>query len=56
MAALVVLATWFAVIVGLERNVVGRSSWEDDVLHKEFGKEWETYADSVRGRILPGVL
>lgn len=55
-AALVVLATWFAGIVFLERNVVGRLSWEDDVLHKEFGKEWETYADRVRWRILPGVL
>lgn len=38
------------------RQVAGRLSWEDEVLHNEFGKEWEAYANRVPWRILPGVL
>lgn len=50
------LVVWFGVILFLERQMAGRLSWEDDVLHNEFGKEWEAYAERVRWRILPGVL
>lgn len=55
-AALMALVVWFGVILSLERQMAGRLSWEDDVLHNEFGKEWEAYAERVRWRILPGVL
>lgn len=58
-AALVSLISsvmWFVGIAFCALQVAGRLSWEEEVLHKEFGKEWEAYAERVRWRILPGVL
>ena len=47
---------WIANVILCERNLFGRLGWEDDVLHREFGKEWEKYAERVCWRLLPGVM
>lgn len=55
-AAMAAFVVWLGDLLFIERQLAGRLSWEDDVLHKEFGKEWELYAERVRWRILPGIL
>lgn len=54
--AMIGFAVWLVDLLFIERHLFGRMSWEDDVLHKEFGREWELYAERVRWRILPGIL
>lgn len=56
LVSVVSIVIWFAGIMFCVRQVAGRLSWEDEVLHNEFGKEWEAYAIRVPWRILPGVL
>lgn len=33
-----------------------RADVEDQVLRKEFGKEWEEWAQTVRYKFIPGIL
>lgn len=54
--ALACLAIWVAGIVLTERKLAGRLVWEEEVLSKEFGKDWDEYARRVRWRILPGIF
>lgn len=55
-AAMITFVVWLGDLLLIERHLAGRLSWEDDMLHKEFGKEWELYAERVRWRIFPGIL
>ena len=36
-------------------NLVARAPNEDEILRKEFGKEWEDYARRVPYRLIPGI-
>jgi protein-S-isoprenylcysteine O-methyltransferase Ste14 len=55
-AALVVLTVWALCAATVTRNVLHRLEWEEDVLQREFGKEWLAYTKVVRWRMIPGLL
>lgn len=55
-AAMITFVVWIGAVFLIGYKLAGRLSWEDDVVHKEFGKEWELYAERVRWRIFPGIL
>lgn len=48
-----IIWTMFAVIVTL--SLVPRMKKEDSLLHKQFGKEWESWAERVPYRLFPGI-
>lgn len=54
--AMMTFVVWLGAVFLIGCKLAGRLSWEDDVVHKEFGKEWELYAERVRWRIFPGIL
>lgn len=54
-AMLSFVGAWIVAIVYCERSLAARSLSEDDVLKKEFGKEWVEYARRVPWRMLPFV-
>ncbi|KAH9474825.1 Delta(14)-sterol reductase [Psilocybe cubensis] len=45
----------FIASVALMELAVRRSNAEDELLKKEFGKEWERWADRVRYKFVPGL-
>lgn len=53
---LALLGAVLGTFVGAERGLRGRLVWEEEVLKKEFGKEWDEYARHVRWRVLPFVF
>lgn len=55
-AVMMTFVVWLGAVLLIGCKLAGRLSWEDDVVHKEFGKEWELYAERVRWRIFPGIL
>lgn len=44
-----------AVFVGAERGLRNRLVWEEEVLKREFGREWDAYTRRVPWRIVPFV-
>ncbi|KLO17803.1 hypothetical protein SCHPADRAFT_936818 [Schizopora paradoxa] len=49
------LGVMLAVFVGAERGLRGRMVWEEEVLKREFGREWDGYARRVPWRVVPFV-
>ncbi|KAI0321316.1 hypothetical protein OF83DRAFT_1051467, partial [Amylostereum chailletii] len=50
------IATTWAALVCYSCLIFARAPREDMLLCKEFGKEWEKYAERVKFRFIPGVL
>lgn len=39
-----------------EVNLMRRLGWEEEVLLREFGKDWERYTEKVKYKIIPWIL
>lgn len=52
----VILGVWGICVATVTRNVLHRLSWEEELLQKEFKREWTDYTKVVRWRMLPGLL
>jgi protein-S-isoprenylcysteine O-methyltransferase Ste14 len=37
-------------------HLVKRTGWEEDVLRRQFGKEWGEYTERVRYKMIPGLI
>ncbi|KAH8079094.1 hypothetical protein BXZ70DRAFT_654431 [Cristinia sonorae] len=49
------LATWLGTVAVVESILVWRTRLEDEVLRREFGRNWEAWAERTRFRIVPGL-
>ena len=55
-ATLVAVSMWFAIMANAMPSTIKRLHVEDIELHKLFGKEWESWAERVRWKMVPGVF
>ncbi|KAH8079082.1 hypothetical protein BXZ70DRAFT_653279 [Cristinia sonorae] len=49
------LAAWLGTVTVVEGMLIWRTGLEDEVLRREFGQEWDEWADRTRYRLVPGL-
>lgn len=46
---------WLGILSIIPVGVIARTAAEDQVLHKEFGQQWDAWARTTQYRLVPGV-
>lgn len=47
---------WLGILSIIPFGIVARTAAEDQVLHKEFGQQWEAWAQKTQYRLVPGIF
>lgn len=55
-AGVVLGCAWLGLLSIIPVGIVARTAAEDKVLHKEFGQQWEAWAQNTPYRLVPGIF